>query len=204
MIPFKRLLCAAAAASVLGGCGGGPVAELLPGVAAPAGGQGSGLQNLVRYGTTSPPPPVEDQPDEVECPPVLIAPGGAAQRLGGPASESVRSQISITDVARECAPAAGGGITVRVGAQGRVVAGPAGAAGGQFASMRIEIRKNDSVVSSRAVRVGGSIPGGQAGADWAHVEPPIAIPANIVRTSGDVDIVVTLGPGAAEPRARRR
>lgn len=204
MIPFKRLLCAAAAASVLGGCGGGPVGDLLPGTVAPAGGQGSALQNLVRYGTTSPPPPAEDAPEEVDCPPVLIAPGGAALRLGGATSESVRSQISITDVARECAPAAGGGVTVRVGAKGRVVAGPAGASGGQFASMRIEVRKNDAVVSSRAVRVGGSIPAGQAGADWAHVEPSVVIPANVIRTSGDVDIVVTLGPGGAEPRARRR
>ncbi len=135
---------------------------------------------------------------------VSITPGGAAVRLGGPASESVRSQISITDVARECQSAGNGAVAVRVGAQGRVALGPAGGGGGQFATMRIEVRKGNSTIQTRSVRVGGAVPSGQAGADWVHVEQPLVIPAGVMSAPGDLDIFVTLGAGGAEPRARGR
>lgn len=202
-----RLACVLAAAAATAGCAGNPLGGLWPGSAPEQQASGgSALQNLAMLGTTSPPPPASAtiSPDDIDCPPVNIAAGGAAIRLGGQTTESVRTQVTITEVARECAPTPDGGLVVRVGAAGRVLVGPAGSAGAHFASLRIEVRRNDALLSSRSVRVGASIPAGQGGADWAHVEQGVAIPASAVLARGDVDIVVTLNPGAAQPRRARR
>jgi hypothetical protein len=187
---------------LLAGCGGGLFGSESPAVTDPAGTSSSALGNLMRFGTTSPPPVLEIPEDEIACPPVLIAPGGAALRIGGGASESVRSQITITDVARECARAPGGGITMRVGAEGRVLVGPAGSSGALGATMRIDVRRGDTLLSSRNVRIGATVPSGEAQASWVHVEPGIAVPAAALAGTADVDVFVTLNPGA--PARRRR
>ncbi len=190
---------------VLGGCMSG----LLPGStsepsapSAPSG--GSALANLMRFGTTSPPPPMQPVEEEIECPSVVIVPGGAALRIGGGDSESVRSQITLTDVARECAGTAGGPVTMRVGAEGRVLVGPAGSAGPMGATLRIEVRRADTVIASRNVRVGATIPAGEAQATWTHVESGIVVPAEAFKAGGDIDVFLTLNPGGATPRRARR
>lgn len=202
-----RLSAALVLALGLAGCSGGPLGGLIPGTTpepqTPIGG-GSALQNLAQFGTTTlPPVPEANLSDEVECPVASILPGGASLRIGGQTSDSVRSQVSITDVARECLPAAGGGVAVRLGTSGRVLVGPAGSAGAHFASMRIEVRRGDTVLSTRSVRVGAQVPGGQAGADWTHIENGIVIPASAFASRADLDIFVMLGNAQAEPRRRR-
>jgi hypothetical protein len=190
-----------AAAVTLAGCAGGGSSDLLPGGGG-VGGGGSGLANLVRFGSADLPPALEPVEDEIECPPVSIVPGGAALRVGGGTSESVRSQVTITEVARECARGPGGSVIMKVGAEGRVLVGPAGGAGSLAAPMRIEVRRNDQVLSSRVVRVGAAVPSGQGQASWVHVEQGISVPASAF-TSGDVDVFLALG-GAAAPARRRR
>lgn len=190
-------------AIVLAGCGGG---LLDGGSSAPATQTSTGsslLGGLFGGGTATRSADVESvsSEDEPTCPAVSIAPGGAALRVGGGTSEAVRSQVTITDVARECARAPDGGVTMRVGAEGRVLVGPAGASGALGATMRIEVRRGDQVVTTRSVRVGASIPGGQAQAGWVHVEQGIVVPGSALRSGADVDVFVTLNAGA--PTARR-
>jgi hypothetical protein len=198
----RRGLLPVAVGVVLAGCVGGGAQTAAPVASEPGG--GSALANLFRFGTTEPPPPLPENQDELPCPFVSIVPGGAAVRLGGQTSESVRSQITITDVARECVTQPGAtALTMRVGAEGRVLIGPAGGAGGQFATLRIEVRRGDQVIASRTARVGGAVPSGQASTGWVHVEQGLTIPANLLLARGDTDVFVTLNPGA-EPRARRR
>lgn len=198
----------AALGVVMAGCSGGPLGGLIPGTTpepqTPISG-GTPLQNLIQFGTTTLPEPIAPQVSEdLECPLASIVPGGAAVRLqAGQSSEGVRSQISITNVVRECTPGAGGGVTVRVGAEGRAVIGPAGSPGAHFATLRIEVRKGAQVLATRNSRVGANVPAGQGGADWAHVESGIVIPGSAFATGGDIDIFVTLNPGAGQPRARR-
>jgi hypothetical protein len=190
---------------MLGGCGGGLFDGGSSVASNPSGTSGSALGNLMRFGTATPPPVLEVPEEELECPVVSIAPGGAALRIGaGGSSEGVRSQITITDVARECARAPGGGVTMRVGAEGRVLVGPAGSAGALGATMRIDVRRGDQVLSTRSVRVGATVPSGQAQAAWAHVEPGIVIPASAINALGDTDVFVTLNPSGAGQTARRR
>jgi hypothetical protein len=188
---------------MLAGCGGGS-GSLIGLPVAGAGTGGSALGNLAQYGTTTPPPVLAVPDEEVVCPPVSIEAGGAAIRLqSGGSSEGVRSQVSITDVARECAAGPGGSVIVRVGAEGRSLIGPAGSPGAHFATMRITVRRGDAVVASRTARVGANVPAGQGQAPWVHVEQGISIPANVLASRGDVDIFVSLSPGGAEPRRRR-
>ncbi|MGO4738342.1 hypothetical protein AB4099_17470 [Bosea sp. 2KB_26] len=173
-------------------------------------GEQSGMQtlsNIVMFQSTKPPPPVEkplvDQEEDFVCPSVTIADGGAAIRAqSGPDSGSLRHQISILNVARECTPTSGGGFRLKVGVEGRVLAGPAGGPGSYYASMGMQVLRGTTVVARRAARVGGTIPSGQGGTDFTHVEDGIVVPPG----KGDVEIIVGLNPaGAAAPaRARRR
>jgi hypothetical protein len=200
-VTYRVVALSLVTAAMLAGCAGGPGAVLVPGSGGGSGG-GSGLGNLLRFGSTELPPALEPVEDEVECPPVSILPGGAALRIGGGESESVRSQVTITDVARECARGPGGSVIMKVGAEGRVLVGPAGGAGSLGAPMRIEVRRNDQVLSSRVVRVGATVPSGQGQAGWVHVEQGINVPASAF-ASGDVDVFLSLG-GSAAPARRRR
>jgi hypothetical protein len=195
---------AAAAALALGlaGCGGGTGGA----------GTGSALGDLLIPGAvlaTPPTTPLEEalrNENRYGCPTASIVPGGAAIRVGGQqGSDGVRAQISINDIARECSQVRNGVMTVRVGAEGRVLAGPAGGSGGgQFATLRIEVRQNDRVLATRSARVGANIPAGAGGADWVHVEQGISIPQSALDQGGDIDIFVGLGGAAPERAARRR
>ena len=73
--------------------------------------------------------PAEAEAD-IDCPPVTVRAGASTYAVAAPGKQAVgndvRYQASITKMARECARN-GGEITARIGIQGRVVAGPAGA-----------------------------------------------------------------------------
>ncbi len=113
----------------------------------------------------------------------------------------MRYQISINDVARECvATGKGGGYRLKVGVQGRVLLGQAGSAGAYGATLSTTVTQGGKVVAKRASRVGASIPAGQTGADFTHVEDGIVVPPG----SGDVEIIVGLGQGGAAPARQRR
>ncbi|WP_454633088.1 hypothetical protein [Bradyrhizobium cenepequi] len=78
-----------------------------------------------------PPAPAEGQSQsDLTCPPVAIRSGASTYAVALPGKEPIgndlRFQATITRTARECA-INGGEITARIGIQGRVIAGPAGA-----------------------------------------------------------------------------
>lgn len=199
-----KLLPVLGACLLMSGCAAGLSDIISPAGPATTEG-GSSLANIMRFGTAAPLPVPAPVAEELECPPVSIAPGGAALRIGaGAGAEGVRSQITVTDVVRECARAADGGVIMKIGAEGRVLVGPAGSAGSLGATLRIEVRKGDQILANRNVRVGATVPSGQAQASWVHVEQGIAVPGSAFRTSGDIDVFVTLNPPGAGQTARRR
>jgi len=163
------------------------------------------LGNILMFQSTTP-PPVDQLPqdDEVNfiCPQVIISDGGAAIRAqAGPDSGSLRSQVSINTVARECTPVGkDGAFTLKVGVEGRILIGPAGSPGSYGATLITQVIRNNQVIARRSARVGGAIPSGQTGADFSHVESNISVPAG----SGEVEIIVGLSPGGGEPARRRR
>ncbi|WP_156330052.1 hypothetical protein [Bosea vaviloviae] len=172
-------------------------------------GQPSTLQtlgNVLVFQSTKPPPadqlPKEDSDEQLICPQVIIADGGAAVRAqSGQDSGSLRHQISILNVARECTPTGNGGFRLKVGVEGRILLGPAGGAGTYGATLTTVVMRGTSQIARRSARVGGTVTSGQGGVDFSHVEDGIVVPAG----RGDVEIIVGLGGGAATPaRSRRR
>lgn len=172
-------------------------------------GQPSTLQtlgNVVMFQSTTPPPadqlPKEDQDEQLVCPEVIIADGGAAVRAqSGQDSGSLRHQISILNVARECTPTGNGGFRLKVGVEGRVLLGPAGGPGNYGATLTTTVSRGTTQIARRAARVGGTVASGQGGTDFSHVEDGIVVPAG----RGEIEIIVGLGGGSATPaRSRRR
>lgn len=163
------------------------------------------LGNILVFQSATPPPANQLPTDDdvyFACPQVIVADGGAAIRAqSGGDSGSLRSQVSITTVARECSQATKeGGFNLKVGVEGRILIGPAGGPGSYGATLITQVLRNNNVVARRTARVGGTIPSGQSGADFSHVESNITVPPG----SGDVEIIVGLSPGGGEPARRRR
>jgi hypothetical protein len=162
--------------------------------------------NVVMFqSTTAPaaaPLPKDEEDEQLVCPQVIIVDGGAAIRAqSGQDSAGLRHQVSILNVARECTPTGDGGFRLKVGVEGRVLLGPAGGAGTYGATLTTQVTRGTTQVARRASRVGATVPSGQGGADFSHVEDGIVVPPG----RGDVEIFVGLGVGSAQPaRARRR
>jgi hypothetical protein len=126
----KRGIKAAIAAAVLIGLGCGISA-------APASAQSLSDRFKSLFGGKSEeppanaPPPAENQIDpDLTCPPVSIRAGASTYAVAAPGKQPIgndlRFQATITRTARECS-INGGEITARIGIQGRIIAGPAGA-----------------------------------------------------------------------------
>jgi hypothetical protein len=108
------------------------------GCAAPASAQSLGDRFKSLFGGKSdepaanaPPPSSETQNEtDLTCPPVSIRAGASTYAVAAagkqPIGNDLRFQATITRTARECS-INGGEITARIGIQGRVIAGPAGA-----------------------------------------------------------------------------
>jgi len=164
------------------------------------------LGNVLMFQSTTPPPadrlPKEEQDEQFVCPEVIIADGGAAVRAqSGQDSGSLRHQISILNVARECTATGNGGFRLKVGVEGRILLGPAGSAGNYGATLTTVVSRGTTQIARRSARVGGTVASGQGGTDFSHVEEGIVVPAG----RGDVEVIVGLGGGAATPvRSRRR
>ena len=84
--------------------------------------------------------PVASQ--DINCPEVTIADGGAALRVGGPDNASVRYQFNIDDTARQCDPAGPSQAALKIGVKGTVVIGPAGSAGTFNAPLKITVTRD--------------------------------------------------------------
>jgi hypothetical protein len=129
---WRSLVVLAIAAGLLSGCGGGSMGSMF--------GSGSSDNSpsisdrfSQLFGSKSQavgdaPPPAEQS--DLTCPSVAIRPGASTFAVGMPGKEAsgsdLRYQATITRTARDCNLAAGQ-ITARIGIQGRVIAGPAGA-----------------------------------------------------------------------------
>ncbi|RYE35301.1 MAG: hypothetical protein EOP23_00755 [Hyphomicrobiales bacterium] len=179
----------------LAGCGSGS--------SSPA---GNTALNVIMFQSTTPPPADQlpkDDPDEERqvCPEVTISDGGAAIRAqSGQDSSGLRYQVSIANVARECNVTGNGAFRLKVGVEGRVLLGPAGSPGNYGATLTTTVMRGTTVIGKRSARVGATIPSGQGGADFTHIEEGIMVPAG----KGDVEIFVGLGGGGPATPARRR
>ncbi len=132
------------------------------------------------------------------CPPVDVAEGGAAIRAQ--AGESVRYQIALGDLARECTPQADGSVLVRVGVEGRALLGAGGGGGRVDAPVRVQIKQGSTVLATRARRVAVAIPSGSLQGAFAVVEEGFVVPPQYAE-SYEIEVALAGAPGPG--RARR-
>jgi hypothetical protein len=105
-------------------------------LAAPASAQSLGDRFKSLFGgksdapAESAPPTATEPQTDLTCPPVSIRAGASTYAVAAPGKQPIgndlRFQATITKTARDCS-LNGGEITARIGIQGRVIAGPAGA-----------------------------------------------------------------------------
>lgn len=166
--------------------------------------EGNFLTNMFKYGGTTVPPSQPQDLGEVYCPPVDVPEGGAALRsFGGKGGDnaSLRNQITLGRIARECNRLQDGSITVKVGVAGQVLLGPAGAPGRFEAPLQIAIKYGDKVVVSRSKRIAVAVAPGEAQGLFTVVEDGLIVP---LAMTGEYDISVSLGGTPARPAPRKR
>jgi hypothetical protein len=142
--------------------------------------------------------PVASQ--DINCPEVDIADGGAALRVGGPENSSVRYQFNIADTARQCDPAGPGQAALKIGVAGRVVIGPAGAPGTFSAPLKITVARvgDNTRVFSQTYRVEAAT-NGVAGGDFRVVTDPISLPMSTLQLADVYSITVGFEGGSGGP-----
>ncbi|MBR1092554.1 hypothetical protein JQ621_34345 [Bradyrhizobium manausense] len=160
------------------------------------------------------PAPAPGQPaadDDIDCPQVTVRAGASTYGVGAtgkPAvGNDVRFQASITRMAREC-NRNGGEITARIGIQGRVIAGPAGAPPSVEVPLRIAVVQGgvgEKVIASKAYRTtvemsqGGSVPFTFVAEDLSYPVPSAAVADSYIFYVGFDPQVLT-----PEPKARKK
>jgi hypothetical protein len=138
-------------------------------------------------------PDAVKQQDEFDCPVLDVAANGASIRdfAGGAeaGAQALRHQISITNLARECRDA-GANISMKLGIEGSVLLGPAGAPGTFSVPLVFEARVKDKVVASRREVLSVTIPSGETRAFFNTVVTDFLIPKD-----DETDVFVGLNQG---------
>lgn len=134
--------------------------------------------------TVQPGGPPADPTEGLSCPPVSIRAGASTYAVAAPGKQpvgnDVRFQATITKTARECA-LNGNEITAKIGIQGRVIAGAAGAPATVEIPMRIAVVQGgvgEKVIATKAYRTtvqmneDGSVPFTLLAEDMVYPVPP--------------------------------
>ncbi|WP_213772319.1 hypothetical protein [Bradyrhizobium sp. dw_78] len=129
-------------------------------------------------------PPANQSDNIVDCPPVSIRAGASTFAVGLPGKDAtgsdLRYQASITRTARDCT-INGGEVTARIGIQGRVIAGPAGAPATVEVPMRVAVVQGgitESTIATKAYTTtvqmseDGSVPFTLVADDLVYPLPP--------------------------------
>jgi hypothetical protein len=166
----------------------------LAGCGAPGeGGFGVG-DMLLTAGTTQTPRQAAETRD-VYCPTVDVMDGGSVIRSGD--GSSVRSQIALGNLARECVGQPDGSTLVRVGVEARALLGTGGSSGRYDVPVQIVVKDGSTVFANRSRRVAAAIPAGQTQTIVSIVEEGIVVPA---ASANNFEIEVGLGTRAAAGR----
>ena len=132
-------------------------------------------------------PAVPQDTGDLTCPPVTVRAGASTYAIGAPGKQPVgndlRFQATISKMARECS-VNGGVITARIGIQGRVIAGPAGAPSAVQVPIRVAVVQggvSEKTIATKAYQTtvnmteGGSEPFTLVAEDLAYPAPPGAV-----------------------------
>ena len=124
---------------------------------------------------------------DLTCPPVTVRAGASTYAIAAPGKQPVgndlKFQATISRMARECS-VNGGVITARIGIQGRVIAGPAGAPSSVQVPIRVAVVQGgvaEKTIATKAYQTtvtmteGGSEPFTLVAEDLTYPAPPGAV-----------------------------
>ncbi|MDP2409392.1 MAG: hypothetical protein Q8M26_03805 [Pseudolabrys sp.] len=149
--------------------------------------------------------------DDLECPSVDVRTGAATLVVGSkpgdpaPAALDVRYQGTILRTARECQVNAGV-MTMKVGVEGRIITGPAGAPGTVDVPLRLAVVQegpNPKTIVSKLARVPVTVSSAVDRVVFTHVDSEITFP--LPQPLGLIDAyIVYVGFDPVAPPERRR
>jgi hypothetical protein len=151
-------------------------------------------------------PSADPQPD-INCPPVGIRAGASTYVVGLPGKDAVgndvRFQVTITKTARECVKG-GGEITARIGIQGRIIAGPAGAPPTVEVPIRIAVVQGgvgEKVIATKAYRT--TVEMSENGVSpYSFVADDLVYPAPVGTTGDQYIFYVGFDPTLVSPEPK--
>jgi hypothetical protein len=160
-----------------------------------------GVGDMLLTGGATRPPPQQVAVEDVYCPTVTVMDGGSAIQVyaGGRAGDAsaLRSQVSISELARECRGQPDGSTLVRVGVEGRALLGVGGGAGRFNVPVQIVVKGAPGVIANRSRQTSVAIPSGDTQASFTVIENGIVVPAAYANS---FEIEVGLGGRAATGR----
>ena len=171
----------------------------LTGCGAPGEG-GFGVGDMLLTAGTRQAPAQAVATEDVYCPTIEVVDGGAALQVRGGGEEgSIRSQVTLGELARECIGQPDGSTLVKVGVEARALLGVGGSAGRYDVPVHIVVKDGSTVFADRSRQVAAAIPAGQTQTTVSVIEDGIVVPASYANS---FEIEVGLGGRAASSRRR--
>jgi hypothetical protein len=202
------LLVLAAAGVTLAGCGGGSMF----GSGSSLGNAGSAIGDRFSqiFGSNSQEPGVAAPPaqdGDLTCPSVSIRPGASTYAVGAPgkpaSGNELRYQATITRTARDCNLNAGQ-ITVRIGIQGRIIVGPAGAPPSVDVPLRVAVVQegvNPKTIATKVFQTNVQI-GSETSVPFSLVGEDLVYPAPTAAAGDSYVFYIGFDPQALKPEPR--
>jgi hypothetical protein len=145
--------------------------------------------------------------EDLTCPSVTVRAGASTFKVGAPGKEAVgndlRYQATITKTARECT-INGGEITAKIGIQGRVIAGPAGAPPSVQVPLRVAVVQagiGEKVIATKAYQTTVSMTE-DASVPFVLVADDLVYPAPKGAVADSYVFYVGFDPQALKPEAK--
>jgi hypothetical protein len=158
---------------------------------------------------TAPSAPAEGQSETggLTCPDVKIRAGASTYTVATPGKQpvgsDVRYQATITRTARDC-NLSGGQITARIGIQGRVIAGPAGAPASVEVPLRVAVVQggvNEKTITTTVVRTTVSMAEGLS-VPFSVVAEDVVYPAVSADINDSYVFYIGFDPQALKPEPK--
>jgi len=210
---LRAAFALAAAAAVLSGCGGGSNIFSAPADSGSIPSISDRYNQLFgsRSQAVGEAPPAADG-TELDCPVVKIRAGASTYAVAPPGKQPVASELryqaTITRTARDCTRSSGQ-IVARIGIQGRVIAGPAGAPATVEVPLRVAVVQtgvHERVIATKVYRTtvsmteDTSVPFSLVGEDLAYSMPSGATSESYVFYIGFDPQAVTPEPKSARKK----
>lgn len=200
------------ASGMLAGCGGGSMFGSSSGTGSSVGGRFSQLfgSSSQDASTSSSPSTQTTENSELTCPSVAIRFGASTLAVGAPgkpaSGNDLRYQGTITRTARDC-NLSNNQITARIGIQGRIIVGPAGAPPNIDIPLRVAVVQEgapEKIIFTKAYRTSVTIPPGELNTEFSLVAEDIVYAAPSAAANDSYVFYLGFDPAGLKPEAPAR